>query len=51
MITFLDELDVSISKKFHSFDSKITTWILYPFARMFNPQVICLPIVFLSQIA
>ena len=43
-------LEVQWSKKIHDLDSKILTFILFPFARLFNPGVIAIPISFLCYI-
>ena len=50
MIQLLDSLDKSLSQRFHSFDSRIVTLILYPFARLFNPQFIIIPILFVAYL-
>lgn len=42
--------ETQLSKKIHDLDSQILTLILYPFARLFNPGIIIIPISFLCYI-
>lgn len=44
MLEFLDRIDKAISELLHKLDSKLVSWFLYPFALMFNPSFIIVPI-------
>ncbi|EAR97561.2 PAP2 superfamily protein (macronuclear) [Tetrahymena thermophila SB210] len=44
MLGFLDRIDKAISELLHKLDSKLVSMILYPFALMFNPSFIIVPI-------
>ena len=48
---FLDTLDKEFSLILHNLDSKVISLILYPFARIFNPDIIIIPISFIFVLA
>ena len=44
MLNWLDKCDKRLSDFFHHLDNRIATFILHPFALMFNPSFIIVPI-------
>lgn len=43
-LDWMDKFDKRLSDYFHHFDSRIVTVLLHPFALMFNPSFIIVPI-------
>lgn len=46
MLAVVDEVDKKVSELVHKCDSRIITAVLFPFALVFNPGFIVLPILF-----